>query len=373
MASAEAVPAGLLLLQQEVPGKLVGKLPRVTCKSCKDGRCQEHKPSRCQECGGWLGKHIHLDYVGHAETTSKLLEADPAWTWEPLAFGDDGLPRFDEHGGLWIRLTVCGVTRLGYGTAENAGFKAKGDIRKEIIGDALRNAAMRFGFALNLWAKTEIHERAEVAEAPTVREPKPARKAAAQRSKPSAPAEDEWTKPAPDGPRMMADGQSKALHALLAQKKGRLSDDERHAGFSAFTKRKITSASQLTYQEASALLDFLGQMPDFIAPGVEYALTHSAEEVAEANARGQAQGLAATDPEADPERIEADLRDALESASSTGDIDAAWVRVQAAEKAGAIGAAAVGRLTTAGARREETLKADAGWSHRMLAEQGAAL
>lgn len=163
--TAEAALKGLELLRQEVPDNLVGKLPKVTCFECRKkenrGECKDHRKRKCDECGAWISPaHMHLDYVGHAETTSKLLEADLGWNWEPLAFGPDGLPAYDADGGLWIKLTVCGVTRLGYGTADNAnGFKARGDIRKEIIGDALRNAAMRFGWALNLWAKTDIHDR----------------------------------------------------------------------------------------------------------------------------------------------------------------------------------------------------------------------
>ena len=35
--------------------------------------------------------------------------------------------------------------------------KSGGDAMKEIIGDALRNAAMRFGAALDLWHKGELH------------------------------------------------------------------------------------------------------------------------------------------------------------------------------------------------------------------------
>lgn len=85
-----------------------------------------------------------LDYVGHADLTARLLDVDPAWTWEPVAFGPDGLPAYDAKGGLWIRLTVAGVTRLGYGDGPDP---------KQRIGDALRNAAMRFGAALDLWAK----------------------------------------------------------------------------------------------------------------------------------------------------------------------------------------------------------------------------
>ena len=68
--------------------------------------------------------------------------------------GTNGLPVMDELGGMWIKLTVCGVTRLGYG---HAGSKTGGDAIKEVIGDALRNAAMRFGAALDLWHKGDLH------------------------------------------------------------------------------------------------------------------------------------------------------------------------------------------------------------------------
>ena len=91
-----------------------------------------------------------LDFVGHGFLTARLLDVDPMWNWEPLAFDDRGLPLVDEHGGLWIKLTVCGVTRLGYGDA--SGRKGPNAI-KEAIGDALRNAGMRFGAALDLWSK----------------------------------------------------------------------------------------------------------------------------------------------------------------------------------------------------------------------------
>lgn len=97
---------------------------------------------------------VQLAFVGHAALTDRLLDVDPAWTWEPLALGANGLPVLDECGGLWIKLTVCGVTRLGYG---DAGQKKGGDAMKERIGDALRNAAMRFGAALELWHKGDLH------------------------------------------------------------------------------------------------------------------------------------------------------------------------------------------------------------------------
>ena len=91
-----------------------------------------------------------LDFVGHGFLTALLLDVDPMWNWEPLAFDDRGLPLVDEHGGLWIKLTVCGVTRLGYG---DAGGRKGPNAIKEAIGDALRNAGMRFGAALDLWSK----------------------------------------------------------------------------------------------------------------------------------------------------------------------------------------------------------------------------
>jgi hypothetical protein len=96
---------------------------------------------------------LQLDYVGHAAVTQRLLEVDPTWTWQPAGINDNGLPAFDERGGLWITLTVCGVTRYGYGEpmGQDPHDKVKG-----AIGNAIRNAAMRFGVALDLWAKEDI-------------------------------------------------------------------------------------------------------------------------------------------------------------------------------------------------------------------------
>ena len=93
---------------------------------------------------------VQLDVVGHGFITARLLDVDPLWTWEPVALDGQGLPLLDEFGGLWIRLTVCGVTRLGYG---DAGGRKGPNAVKEAIGDALRNAGMRFGLALDLWSK----------------------------------------------------------------------------------------------------------------------------------------------------------------------------------------------------------------------------
>lgn len=93
---------------------------------------------------------MFLDFVGHGYLTARLLDVDPTWNWEPVALDDHGLPLLDEFGGLWIKLTICGVTRLGYG---DAGGRKGPNAIKESIGDALRNAGMRFGLALDLWCK----------------------------------------------------------------------------------------------------------------------------------------------------------------------------------------------------------------------------
>lgn len=113
-------------LRAEFPKEAIGKLPRG---------------------------NTTLQYVGHAATTDRLLQVDPEWTWEPVSFDERGLPAFDDIQGLWIRMTVCGVTRYGYGSANG---KKGPDAIKECIGDAIRNAAMRFGVAIDLWAKEDL-------------------------------------------------------------------------------------------------------------------------------------------------------------------------------------------------------------------------
>lgn len=130
----------------------IGKLPRIFCGACRNSpakACDSHKKVRCDGCQNKITEaHLHLDYVGHAEITDRLLQVDPEWHWEPAALDADGLPKFDGNGGLWIKLTIAGVTRMGYGDAD--GKKGTSAV-KETIGDALRNAAMRFGVALDLW------------------------------------------------------------------------------------------------------------------------------------------------------------------------------------------------------------------------------
>lgn len=143
---AEVTADPLAKLREPFPDHQISKLPKPYKKDSPKGKCAE--------CGGYHGlPAVHLDYVGHAALTDRLLDTDPAWTWEPV--GDPqshGLPV--APGGMWIKLTVCGVSRYGFGHPDG---KTGGDAVKETIGDALRNAAMRFGAALDLWHKGDLH------------------------------------------------------------------------------------------------------------------------------------------------------------------------------------------------------------------------
>ena len=133
----EDLRAGLKALREPFPRSAIDQLPRGGTK---------------------------LDYLNHAQTTARLLDVDPFWTWEPFSTDEQGQPVLvrDRSGapfGLWIRLTVCGVTRPGFGELP----AAKGaDGVKEAIGDAIRNAAMRFGVALDLWSKSDLAEASGV-------------------------------------------------------------------------------------------------------------------------------------------------------------------------------------------------------------------
>lgn len=147
--------AALAKLREPFPAHHISKLPKESRAQAEERKSNRSAGVNCKICGGWHHKNaVHLDYVGHAALTDRLLNTDPAWSWEPVSFGQDGLPMRDKDGGMWIRLTVCGVTRLGYGSADG---KTGGDAVKELIGDALRNAAMRFGAALDLWHKGDLH------------------------------------------------------------------------------------------------------------------------------------------------------------------------------------------------------------------------
>lgn len=148
--------AALEALRRPFDPKYVEKLP----KGVKD---KQASPENCSVCGGYHSPvWFHLDYVGHAAVTDRLLSVDPLWWWEPFALDPiTALPLMDYDGqnrpiGMWIKLHVAGRTIIGYGSSD-----PKPDAVKEIIGDALRNAAMRLGVALTLWKKGELESIAD--------------------------------------------------------------------------------------------------------------------------------------------------------------------------------------------------------------------
>jgi hypothetical protein len=179
--SDDTKPMGLAALRAPFGPEHIGLLPRVTCKDCSDRRkeCQRHQRQKCPTCDAYISTaHIHLDYCGHGAVTSRLLDVDPEWNWEPLAFDQAGMPTmvYDDQNhptAMWIKLTVCGVTRLGVGTCPSGQFEAE----KVLIGDALRNAAMRFGVALDLWIKGQAEDSEQQAASDTRSGPNRARQA----------------------------------------------------------------------------------------------------------------------------------------------------------------------------------------------------
>jgi hypothetical protein len=178
----------------------------------------------------------NLSYVGHAATTDRLLSVDPAWTWRPLATDDAGLPALDRAGNLWIELTVCGVTRLGVGDGKSA---------KECIGDAIRNAAMRFGVALDLWSKEELEQSHGPAAVPPADPP----------SEPAAPAVRTMSRrPSPErAPAPISPEQRTKIMAQFGDLK--ITDrSERLAKVVKIIDRDIESSNDLTSAEASKVI-----------------------------------------------------------------------------------------------------------------------
>lgn len=133
------------------------------------------------------GSKFFLDYMGHADITLALIAIDPAYGYGWLCENGHRSDAVDEHGnriGDRMRvdldaddnyvvegfLLVHGVERLGIGSVPRVKYKrgntevGPGDIRKELVGDLLRNCAMRFGLATGLWSKSDSHETATVVE-----------------------------------------------------------------------------------------------------------------------------------------------------------------------------------------------------------------
>lgn len=143
-----------------------------------------HKPQRNNK----TGQTFNIEFVGHAAVTKRLCEVDPYWSWRPLVVDEYGRPCFemDKQGnkvGFWIELTVGGVSRLGYGSVAPTAFESE----KQLIGDALRNAAMRFGVAVDLWHRGELDSTLSVEIAPERQAAPPMEHKQRPASKPSGP------------------------------------------------------------------------------------------------------------------------------------------------------------------------------------------
>lgn len=157
----EDYEARLARLSEDFPAEQVEKLP----KPIKGGRDQPRFQCRPgtqasadgYHCGGYHSRAIHLDYIGHATITERLNSVDPFWTIEFMVkHPETGEPKVDADG-TWFNMTVLGVTRPCVGDAGGKGLTANG--RKELMGDAIRNGAMRFGVGTYLWSKSEAAER----------------------------------------------------------------------------------------------------------------------------------------------------------------------------------------------------------------------
>lgn len=143
-------------LRAPFPKEQIELKPQAISKNDRD-RYQCRKGTKASVdgrfCGGYHSRSIHLDYVGHAGVTERLNEADPFWTIDFAAHDPQtGAPIVD-RAGTWFTMTVLGVTRPCIGDA-GADGRAFGGL-KEVIGDAIRNGAMRFGVATYLWSKSE--------------------------------------------------------------------------------------------------------------------------------------------------------------------------------------------------------------------------
>lgn len=236
-------PEAALALRKPFPPESVGKLPKPVKRDDPDkGKCEQGSRYSADGhyCGGYHSRSMHLDFAGHAAVTDRLLTVDPEWTWEPLALDPTGLPAFDRNGNLWIRLTICGTTRLGVGDGKSI---------KECIGDAIRNAAMRFGVALDLWAKENLVEFATAAMEHQRHQPQ----SLADVIPPGVdPATGEVTEPG------VTPAQIRKLGVLMHGK----SRDDALADVARIIGRPVASRNELTKAEAGRVIDALESPAD---------------------------------------------------------------------------------------------------------------
>lgn len=69
----------LAKLREPFDDKQIGKLPKVTCPDCsdRDKQCGKHKRQKCRTCQAYVStQHVHVEYVGHAHVTERLLNVE---------------------------------------------------------------------------------------------------------------------------------------------------------------------------------------------------------------------------------------------------------------------------------------------------------
>ena len=98
---------GLKMMRKPFEAHQISKLPKPTKAQTEEVRNDYKKGIRCDICGTWHHpKVVHLDYVGHAALTDRLLDVDPGWSWEPLAADEKGLPALETLARLAYRRPV---------------------------------------------------------------------------------------------------------------------------------------------------------------------------------------------------------------------------------------------------------------------------
>lgn len=156
---AETYSELLKQLSASFPQDQIEKLPKPLSRGGDRYQCRKGTQASADGyyCGGYHARAIHLDYIGHATITERLNSVDPFWTIEFMVkHPETGEPKVDADG-TWFNMTVLGVTRPCVG--DTGGKPLNGNGQKELIGDAIRNGAMRFGVGTYLWSKSEAAER----------------------------------------------------------------------------------------------------------------------------------------------------------------------------------------------------------------------
>jgi len=125
-----------------------------------------------------------------------------------------------------------------------------------------------------------------------------------------------------------------ALHALMGQKYGPMDDERRHAGFSKFAGRTVTSAKQLAPDEVDRLTAALRQQPDF-------------------QPAGDPQAPASEQDQADA--IEARLRERVRDAIDDADIDAVLRQAEEYVTVGQLGQVHLSEIQEAANLRRQEL------------------